>query len=89
MIAGRIAGTEQQEQDSSSSSLPAALCLSRALPRVLLQQRPGPVRPWDFIHPLRVFIHWASSSSSQRAKSFSNQAASYCLIIMAIPLMAT
>jgi hypothetical protein len=69
---------------SSCCSLPLL-----ALPRVLLQHRPGPVRPWAIIHPLRVFIQWASSSSSQRAKSFANQAASYCLIIMAIPLVAT
>ncbi len=95
---------EQQEQDSSSSSsssssLPAAALWEPllALPRVLLQQRPGPVGPWAFIHPLRVCfcsLHPVGiiviiTMSKILAKEFSNQVASYCLIIMAIPIMAT
>jgi hypothetical protein len=67
------------------------------LPRVLLQQRPGPVRPWVLIHHLRVCfcsLHPVDiiviiTVSKILAKGFSNQVASYCLIIMAIPLMAT
>jgi len=57
------------------------------MPRVLLQQRPGPVRPRAIIHPPRVCfcsfhpvgIIVIITMSKIVAKGFSNQVASYLL----------
>jgi hypothetical protein len=67
---------------SSCCSLPLL-----AMPRVLLQQRPGPVRPRAIIHPSRVCfcsfhpvgIIVIITMSKIVAKGFSNQVASYLL----------
>ncbi len=87
-----IAGTEQQEQDSSlsssSSSLPAALCLSSPCLVFCCNKDQVQSGPRVIIHPPRVCfcsfhpvgIIVIITMSKIVAKGFSNQVASYLLV---------